>query len=59
MKNLKYILFSSFLLSSIVVFSQKKNELRKVSDELESLLRDFFIEITPYVIRIGIEYQNN
>jgi len=38
---------------------EKKNELRKIADELEVLLRDFFIEITPHVIRIGNEYKKN
>lgn len=41
MKNLKYILLSSFLLSSIVVFSQK-NEIR-ISGEISHLFHDLNI----------------
>jgi hypothetical protein len=36
---------------------EKKIELKKVADELEIILREFFEEITPYVKRIGEKYK--
>ncbi len=56
MKNLKYILFSSFLLSSIVVFSQK-NELR-ISGETSHLFHNLNlsgIDEYQYINPKGIE----